>query len=158
MPRMPSANESIDYIEGRSLNIPLMASHSNARAVAPFPAICRTLSPKRFSGERESSGLIFSALLWEKLPITLSNISPIGWKWEGKSHLAFGADFFNDADLPSAYLNEGFFKEYPDASCYPSLLSFLQKELGLNSSFLNKVSHQNALSFIKKLGQIKNNY
>lgn len=148
------ANESIDYIEGRGLNIPLMASHSNARAVAPLPRNLPDAIAKEIFRRKGIIGFNLFRPFVGETPDHLVKHFAHWLELGGEEHLAFGADFFNDADLPSAYLygTEVFLKEYPDASCYPSLLSFLQKELRLNSSFLNKVSHQNALSFIKRLG------
>lgn len=147
------AYEIIDYLEGQGLNIPLMASHSNARSVTYVPrnlpddiakeifrrgGIVGLNLYRHFIGETEDS-LVKHIAHWLELG--------------GEQHIALGADFFYDADLPSTYRHgkEVFFKEYQDASCYGKLVSFLQKELKLNSSLLEKFSHQNALAFIQKL-------
>jgi len=146
------ACEAIDYIEAKRLSIPLMASHSNVRAVANLP---RNLPDEVAKEIFKRKGIVGFNLYRPFVGETPEHIVKHFAHWlelGGDRHLAFGADFFNEADLPNAYRygKDVFFKDYADSSCYPSLLSFLQKELQLDSSFLDRVSHQNALDFIKR--------
>jgi microsomal dipeptidase-like Zn-dependent dipeptidase len=147
------AYEIIDYIEGHGLNIPLIASHSNARAVT---SMSRNL-PDDIAKEIFRRGGIVGLNLYryfigeaeEALVKHLAHWLEIG----GEDHIALGADFFYDPDLPSTYRHgkDIFFKDYQDSSCYGKLLSFLQKELKLRLSILEKLAHQNAMSFIRGL-------
>lgn len=146
------AYEIIDYIEGHRLNIPLMASHSNARAVVSVP---RNL-PDDIAKEIFRRGGVVGFNLYryfigeteDQMVKHLAHWLELG----GEQHVALGADFFYDADLPSTYRHgkDPFFEDYQEASCYGRLISFLKKELTLDSSILEKFSHQNALTFINK--------
>jgi len=68
-----------------------------------------------------------------------------------EDQLAIGADFFHDADWATALQKSGkpygFFDEMKDSSCYPQLLNFLSDHFP--PALLEKISHQNALSFIQ---------
>lgn len=147
------AYDAIDYLEKHHLNIPVMASHSNARIIAALP---RNLPDEIAKEIFRRKGIVGFNLYRPFVGDSPEHILKHFAHWlslGGENHVAFGADFFNDADLPSAYRygKEVYFKDYADASCYPSLLSFIQRELKLDSSFVPKLAHQNALNFIKKL-------
>jgi membrane dipeptidase len=147
------AYETIDYIEGQGLKVPIMASHSNARAVASMP---RNLPDEIAKEIFRRGGIVGLNLYRYFIGETENQLVEQLAHWlelKGENHLAFGADFFYDPDLPSAYRHgeENYFKDYQDASCYGRLLSFLQKELKLESSFLEKFAYQNALAFIQCL-------
>lgn len=147
------AYEVIDYIEGHNLEIPLMASHSNARAIAD---VARNL-PDEIAGEIFRRGGVVGLNLYgyfigeteDFLPRHMAHWLELG----GENHVVFGSDFFYEADLPSIYRHskDVFFPDYQDASCYGPLLDFLQKELRLEDSSVEKIAHRNALEFIQKL-------
>lgn len=148
----PLAYEAIDFIEGNHLSIPIMASHSNARAVTSVPRNLPDDIAKEIFRKRGIIGInLFRPFVGETHEYFLKHLAH--WlELGGENSIAFGADFFNIVDLPASsaakYGKELFFQDYPDSSCYPALLSFLQKEFG--PSLIDKLSHQNALSFIKK--------
>jgi microsomal dipeptidase-like Zn-dependent dipeptidase len=148
------AYEIIDYIEGRCLNIPLMASHSNARVIALMPRNLPDEIAKEIFRRGGIIGLnLYRPFIGETEHQLIAHIAH--WlELGGEHHVALGADFFYEADLPSTYRygKEVFFKDYQDATCYGRLLSLLQKELKLKSPLLEKFAHQNAWDFMKKLG------
>jgi microsomal dipeptidase-like Zn-dependent dipeptidase len=146
------ACEAIDYIEGHGLSLPIIASHSNARAVAAMP---RNLPDEIAKEIFRRGGLIgfnlYRYFIGETEDALLKHLAH--WlELGGENHVALGSDFFYDPDLPSTYRHgkEVFFQNYQDASCYERLLSFFQKELKLSPSFLEKFSHRNALAFIQR--------
>jgi membrane dipeptidase len=145
------AYEIIEYIDGHRLDIPLMASHSNARAIRQVP---RNLPDEIAREIFRREGIIGINLYWYFIGETEDQILKHVAHWlelGGEKHLAWGADFFYDLDLPPSYRHgkQPFFSTYGDASCYGRLLSFIQQELKVDSSFLNKLAYQNALSFIR---------
>ncbi len=147
------AYDILDYIEGRRLNIPVMASHSNARAVAAMPRNLPDEIAKEIFRRQGVVGLnLYRHFIGESEGYLIKHLAH--WlELGGENHIASGSDFFYDPDLPSTYRHgkEVFFKDYQNSSCYGSLLSFLQKELKLSSSLLEKFAHQNALAFIQKV-------
>lgn len=148
------ANEAIDYIVGHRLNIPLMASHSNARAAASVPRNLSDPIAKEIFRRKGVIGFNFFRPFVGETPDQVVKHFAHWLELGGEDHLVFGADFFNDADIPDfkrRYGHEAFFQEYANAACYPALLVFLQKELRLTDSHLAKISHLNALTFIKNL-------
>jgi microsomal dipeptidase-like Zn-dependent dipeptidase len=148
----PLAYEAIDYIEAHSLDIPLMASHSNARDVKEAP---RNLPDEVAKEIIRRKGLIGLNLVRQFVGESLDKLAMHVAYWlelGGEGSIAMGADFFNDADLPSLHHEGGvFFKELADSSCYPKLLNFLQKELKLSDAHLAGLAHQNALSFFQRI-------
>ncbi len=147
------AYEIIDYIEGQRLDIPIIASHSNARAVTQVP---RNLPDEIAREIFRRQGLIGFNLYHSFVGQTENEIIKHFAHWlelGGEKHLALGADFFYDPDLPSVYRHgkEVFFNAYQEASCYGRLLSFIQQELKLDTLFLEQFAYQNAFSFIEKL-------
>ena len=147
------AYEAIDYMEGHGLTMPVIASHSNARSVEALP---RNLPDEIAKEIFQRKGVIGFNLFRPFVGATPDHIVKHFGHWlelGGSDHIVFGADFFHDPDLPSAYRfgKEVFFSDYANSSCYPSLLSFLQRELKLTPSVIEKISHQNALNFLKRL-------
>jgi microsomal dipeptidase-like Zn-dependent dipeptidase len=148
------AYEIIDHIEGASLEIPLMASHSNVRSVARVP---RNLPDEIISEVFRRRGIIGFNVIQKFIGETefdvvkhVAHFLELG----GEDFLAVGADFFYAADLqdPHAKNKENFFFDsFKDASCYGKLFELLHRELGLNQTILSKISHQNALAFISSL-------
>jgi membrane dipeptidase len=146
------AHDIINYMDGCGLDIPLMASHSNARAVTSVP---RNL-PDELAVEIFRRGGVVGLnfchnFVGENEEFLLKHIAH--WlELGGEDHIALGADFFYEADLPSS-LRHGkdvFLPNYQNASCYGKLLNFLEKELRLNASILEKFAHKNAKNFIPK--------
>lgn len=149
------AYEVIDYIEGDDLDIPLMASHSNARAVASVPRNLPDEIAKEIFRRGGVVGLnLYHYFIGETEDFLLKHVAH--WlELGGQNHIGLGADFFYDPDFPSTYRygKEVFFQNYQNASCYERLLSFLQKELRLDSLLLEKFAYRNAFEFIQKIRQ-----
>ncbi len=147
------AYDIIDYIEGNRLSIPVMASHSNARAICPMPRNLPDEIAKEIFRRQGIVGLnLYRHFIGNSEEDILNQLTH--WlELGGQDYMAFGADFFFEDDLPPAYRNgkESFFKAYADASCYGPLLTFIQRELNLGPAFLDKLAHKNALSFIERV-------
>ncbi len=147
------AYEILDFIEGKTLDISVMASHSNARTITHVP---RNLPDEIAREIFRRKGLVglnfyrpFVGQVEEDLLKHLAHWLELG----GEEAIALGADFFYDPDLPTVYQEgkEVFFPNYQNASCYGRLVDFVQKELKLAPVFLEKLAYQNCLSFIQKL-------
>ena len=144
------AYEMIDYIDQSCLEIPLIASHSNARAITSLP---RNLPDEITLEIFRRKGIVglnlcrrFIGPTEESLLEHFAHFLALG----GEEHLVVAADFFYEPDLPSS-LSHGhsvFFPNYEDASCYGRLVDFLQRGLTLSHSTVEKIASQNALRFI----------
>ena len=77
-----------------------------------------------------------------------------GLKLGGENALAFGADFFCDADYPDLaqkYRAKTFyFDEMANSSRYPILLNKAQEKLQLADAQIGKLSHENVQKFIAR--------
>lgn len=145
------AYDIFDYVEGEGLHLPVLASHSNARAIRDVP---RNLPDELAKEIFKRGGIIGMNFIRDFIGESEENFLRHFEHWlglGGENHMVLGGDFFNDADLPPTNRCTGkgaFFDAYPDASCYGTFLSFLQRELRLSTAFMDKLSHQNALAFI----------
>lgn len=147
------AYDIIDFIEAHRLDIPLIASHSNARAIVPVPRNLPDELAKEIFRRGGIVGLnLYPRFIGESEDFLLKHIAH--WlELHGENHIALGTDFFYEADLPSSMSHgkDVFFPNYQDASCYGKLLHFLQKELRLSSAMIEKFAHKNAWKLIQKL-------
>jgi len=146
------ANDAINYIEARSLNIPLIASHSNSRKVTDVPRNLPDEIAKEIFRRDGVVGLnLFGPFVGASPNLFASHVA----RWlelGGEKGVVFGADFFNDTDLPSTHGHgqDVFFRDYSNAACYGEILLQLRKELNWTDANLERVAHQNALAFFKK--------
>ncbi len=146
------AYDVIDHMEAHHLEIPLIASHSNARAVT---SVARNLSDEIAKEIFRRGGVVglnlyhyFIGESVDFLPKHLAHWLELG----GEHGIALGADFFYEIDLPPKNGSAPFYlTDYQDASCYGRLLDFLKYELKLTSSLLEKLAYKNALTLIQKL-------
>ena len=147
------AAEIIEYIDKRSLNVPIMASHSNFRAVTPMPRNLPDEIAKEIIHRRGIIGLNFFAPFVKKgAPEQLFSHIDYAFKLKAEDALCFGADFFCDTDFPSVLqkyqTKECFFPEFGDSSKYPQILNLAASRLSLPDSLINKLAWENASAFL----------
>jgi len=148
------AYDIIEFLEKKSLDVPVIASHSNMRSVAPLE---RNLPDDLVKEIIHRKGVIgfnfFSPFVGPDPKQMLDHISHL-FSLGGESYLCFGADFFSLPDIP--YLKEkygtgvGFFPEFPDSSCYPQALAFLKQELNFSESQLQAMAFENFKNYIQR--------
>ncbi len=149
------ASEIIEHIDKMSLNIPLIASHSNFRAVTHMPRNLPDAIAKEIIRRKGLIGITFFAPFIHKTdPSALVRHVEYGLSLGAEKTLCFGADFFCDADFPSIKQKYPdtpffFFEEYKDSSTYPYILAFLEQRLKLSSDMLENIASKNALHFLK---------
>lgn len=148
------AHDQLDFIDKCSLDIPILASHSN------FRPICNQLRnlPDTLSKEIiHRNGLIglnfFAPFVHHTDYSAIVRHLEYGLSLGGENTLCFGADFFCDSDCPSLlkkYQREQvFYSELENSSVYPSVLELFADKLGTKEELLLKVANQNALNFLK---------
>lgn len=147
------AYDIIDYIEGHGLEISLIASHSNARQITPeLRNLPDDIAIEIFRRKGVVGLNLYRFFIGETEDYLVKHLAH--WlELGGEEQLAFGADFFNDADISSVQRRgkQAFFPAFQEASCYPTLLSLLQKELKLKSEVLENLAYRNILNFVDTL-------
>jgi membrane dipeptidase len=145
----------IDFIDRHGLDIPLMASHSNFRAVCNCPRNLPDEIAKEIIHRQGLIGLnLFAPFIHPSDPSAIVRHLEYGLSLGGENALGFGADFFCDADFPSLLrkyqIEHAFYPDFSDSSAYPSLLELFVKKLKLSEEQLLKITSQNAWHFLKR--------
>lgn len=146
------AYEALSYIDKQRLDIPVVASHSNARKIMNAP---RNLPDELIHEIIKRKGVIgfnFVKFFVGESPQgfikQLEHFLALG----AENFLCFGADFFyeNDVSLPYRKAAEDLFhQEFGDASTYPSLLK-LWADAGFKPVCLEKIANLNFSAFIER--------
>lgn len=144
----PLAYDIINTLEKNNLHIPIMASHSNSRTVHNVP---RNLPDELAQEIFKRNGVIglnfYMGIVGESEDQLIKHVAH--WlEMGGEDHISLGADFFYGVDLSSNKNQKNdFFETFADSSSYPHLLQFLQKELRLDKTLINKIAYKNAQAF-----------
>lgn len=143
----------LNFIDQHHLDIPVLASHSNMRAVFDHN---RNLPDELVSEIVHRGGLI--GLNFVKYFINPDNPKEIyrhiehALKLGAENHLCFGADFFDDQSHPDQDRYPFFFAELGDSTAYPNINSRISELF--SDDLKEKISHKNALSYFKRLHKI----
>ncbi|WP_332018569.1 dipeptidase [Kaistella sp.] len=143
----------LNFIDQNNLDIPVLASHSNMRAVFDHN---RNLPDELVTEIINRSGLI--GLNFVKYFINPENHNEIyrhiehAIKLGAEDHLCFGADFFDDKSHPEQYRYPFFFSEFGDSTAYSTINSRISELF--SDEVKEKISHRNALSYFKRLHKI----
>ena len=143
----------LNFIDQNNLDIPVLASHSNMRAVFDHN---RNLPDELVTEIINRSGLI--GLNFVKYFINPENPSEIyrhiehAIKLGAEDHLCFGADFFDDKSHPEQDRYPFFFPELGDSTAYSTINSRISELF--SNEVKEKISHRNALSYFRRLHKI----
>ena len=143
----------LNFIDQNNLDIPVLASHSNMRAVFDHN---RNLPDELVTEIVNRGGLI--GLNFVKYFINPENPSKIyrhiehAVKLGAEDHLCFGADFFDDKSHPEQDRYPFFFPEFGDSTAYSTINSRISELF--SDEMKEKISHRNALSYFKRLHKI----
>lgn len=148
----PLAFDILNYTEAQNLAIPIMASHSNLRAVTDAP---RNL-PDEIACEiwcrKGIIGLNFVRyFLGAETPLSFVRQLEHVFKLGGERQLCFGADFFYDNDIPAQYRKSSddlFFPEFSNAAAYPKVMQLWQKHLQVDEEVLQGIAYKNLSLFL----------
>ena len=143
----------LNFIDQNNLDIPVLASHSNMRAVFDHN---RNLPDELVTEIVNRGGLI--GLNFVKYFINPENHNEIyrhiehAIKLGAEDHLCFGADFFDDKSHPEQDRYPFFFPEFGDSTAYSTINSRISQLF--SDDLKEKISHKNALSYFKRLHKI----
>jgi microsomal dipeptidase-like Zn-dependent dipeptidase len=139
----------LNHIDRHHLPIPVIASHSNFRAIWDHK---RNLSDEFAQEIIHRGGIIGVNFLREfldrEVPQRLFEHLLYGAKLSGDS-ICFGADFFYTKNFPEPGRQPFFFPLAENAGKYPSILESLSHNL--NESQLRKLASENVFNFYQKL-------
>lgn len=140
----------LDCIAKQSLDIPVIASHSNFRTIWNHK---RNISDEFVQEIVHRKGLIginfLRAFLDTEHPERLFEHILYGFETGAADQICFGADYFYTKDFGDPSRVPFYFPLAENAGKYPSLLESLSTEL--DEDQLRKLAFQNALGFYQKL-------
>lgn len=138
----------LEHIAKHNLDIPLIASHSNFRAIFDHPRNLPDDLAKEIIKRKGVIGLNFlRAFLNNDEPNVFYDHVLHGIKIGGENTMCFGADYFF-ASEPDPKRVPYYHKDKEDASCYPALLKHLEEKVP--AGFLEGMSHKNVIDFLKR--------
>lgn len=148
----------LEFLEQQGLDLPVIASHSNFRAVSNYPRNLPDTLAKEIIRRKGVIGLnFFAPFIHQNDPSVIARHVEYGLSLGAADAFCFGADFFCDSDFPiirEKYQREtAFFPELGNASVYPHVLTLLETKLKLKPEQLEKIAHKNATAFLQRLHQ-----
>ncbi|MGC1878212.1 MAG: membrane dipeptidase [Rhabdochlamydiaceae bacterium] len=149
------AYDLLNFIDQSGCDLPIIASHSNFRAISEYPRNLPDDLAKEIIRRKGLIGLnLFAPFIHKTDPFAIVRQVEYGLALGGENALSFGADFFCDSDFPDIMAkyqrSTSFYPQFSDSSSYPILLELFAEHLKLNEQQLHKVASQNALHFLKE--------
>ncbi|MDR3624216.1 MAG: membrane dipeptidase [Chlamydiales bacterium] len=149
--------DSLNFIDKHALHIPVLASHSNFRAICQEERNLPDSLAKEIIRRKGLIGLNFYSKFIDQTrsnPKMLFKHIEHALSLQGDASLAFGADFFYEHDefpgVEKNPTNGSFFEEYANASKYPQILSTMQQTMQLPISLIKKIASENFIHFLGK--------
>lgn len=150
------AHDILTHISQNCLNIPVIASHSNYRAICDIP---RNLPDELCQEIFIRNGLIGFNLIRRFIGEDTQSKNHLidmhiehALKLGGLHHIALGSDFYGEFKMdPSACPERTFptfLPEFSDASKLPALIEHIENSFGKDLS--NKLAHDNVLNYLRK--------
>lgn len=144
------AFDILNYLSKNNLNIPVIASHSNFRKVFNHQRNLPDEIAKEIIKRKGLIGINFlRAFLNDKNPNAMYDHILYGINFGGTHSICFGADYFYSASHPDQSRKPFFHPEHESASCYPSILQNLSKQVSLE--VLEGISNKNVINFIHRI-------
>lgn len=140
----------LEHVSKHGLDIPVLASHSNYRSVFDHPRNLPDEIAREITGRGGIIGVNFlRAFLNNDDPDVLYDHIRYGLELGGADAISLGADFFFTGEHPDQSRVPFYHPVHENATCYPALLAEVSTRF--SSALAEKLSHQNALHFIKRV-------
>jgi microsomal dipeptidase-like Zn-dependent dipeptidase len=140
-----------DYMDRQRLDIPVLASHSNFRAIHSHARNLPDELAKEIMLRGGVIGINFlRAFLHDTDAGAMYDHVLHALQLDGEEALSFGADFFCLASHPDPSRQPFFFGEHEDAGCYPGIVEKLVAVAGKEVS--EKIAWRNAAKFLAARG------
>lgn len=137
----------LKHIDKESLDVPVLASHSNFRGVWDHKRNLNDEFAKEIIARKGIIGINFlRAFLDDKNPERVFEHILYGFELGAGEQMCFGADFFYTKDFPDKSRHPFYFPLVENASKYPSILDRLAENL--HQTQLEKLAYKNAKRFL----------
>jgi microsomal dipeptidase-like Zn-dependent dipeptidase len=149
----PLADQILNYISKKNLDIPVIASHSNFRAVTEAPRNLPDTIAKEILHRKGIIGLNFvKSFVGSDASKDFVRHLEHGLKLGAKDQLCLGADFFYVGDIPPSQRKKPedyFFSSIGDAGCYQTVIEFWKKSSLVSDSLIDQITHKNLQQFLQ---------
>lgn len=149
------AYDLLNYIDKKGWRLPILASHSNMRAIAEAP---RNLPDDIAKEIIQRAGVIgfnfIRSFLGGNSPRVFSRHLEYLLKFRAEKNICFGADFFCAEDLPAEIRKPPealFFPSYDHAGAYGKVVEAWKKELLLPDPILKDLCYGNYVRFVRRV-------
>lgn len=141
------AQDILDYISEHSLEVPILASHSNYRTVFNHVRNLPDDIAKEIIRREGIIGVNFlRAFVNNEDSNALYHHMNYGIELGGFNSICFGADYFSTDDHPDRSRVPFYFKEHKDASCYPSIIEEVSNQV--SPEFVERISSKNVMNYL----------
>lgn len=144
------AYDLLNYISKENIKVPIIASHSNYRPIFDHPRNLPDDVAKEIIHQNGLIGLNFVRAFVnpEKVEALEEHVAH-GISLGAENAMCFGADYFYTKSHPDKSRLPFYFKEHENAAGYPQINTTFENQFGKQQT--NKISSENALTFIKRI-------
>lgn len=144
------AHDILKYVAKENTSVPIIASHSNYRAVFDHPRNLPDDIAKEIIHRQGLIGLNFvRAFVNPDNPEDLQEHLQHGLDLDAEKSVCYGADYFYTKSNPDKSRLPFYFKAHENAGCYPAINESITRQFG--DEVAENVSFRNAKSFIERL-------
>ena len=141
------AQDILDYLSSHSLEVPILASHSNYRKVFDHVRNLPDHIAKEIIKRGGIIGLNFlRAFVNNEDPNALYHHINHGVEIGGSQSICFGADYFSTDRHPDRSRVPFYFKEHKDASCYPAIIEEVSRQV--SPEVVAGISSKNVMNYL----------
>lgn len=140
----------VDHVDKNNLDIPLIASHSNYRAIFKHPRNLPNDLAQELVRRKGLIGLNFvRAFVNQEDPEVLFDHLNHGLMIGAENAITFGADYFHAGLLGDPSRAPYYFEEHKDASSYPAILKEFSERT--SQDLAKKLASENAIGFLRRI-------
>ncbi|MFT4663745.1 MAG: membrane dipeptidase [Gammaproteobacteria bacterium] len=144
------AQDILEYLSKHSLDVPILASHSNYRAVFDHVRNLPDDIAKKIIQRGGIIGVNFlRAFVNNEDPNALYQHINHGIELGGFNSVCFGADYFSTDSHPDRSRIPFYFKEHADARCYPTIIESISQQV--SPEVIEGISSENVMNYLIEL-------
>lgn len=147
----PLIESILNLLEQKKYTLPILASHSNARAVQAKERNLPDELAKEIFRKNGVIGLNFYQPFVGQHPQDFAQHIAHWLEIGGENGIAFGADFFYENDFSFSENAEIYFNSYNTSACYPRILQKISQDLKLSPKILEKLAFKNGIRWLHPL-------